>query len=213
MRLGLPFLIAVALASACASRLDQGSTPSTHPALRGAPAVDSASDEEVIYSLVLEHALSRYPARRGVPVVLDSTTSNVGYAPHCVDSTRIERMHSRKLVEHLRAKRLIHVACVPPPRTAWGCSAYPDHDYIWASIPFRLSEKFRIGATEGVEVIQEIPPGTMVGADIALDVVMYGGCPRDPECRSQNVVMFRYFLARGSDRAYRIIARIQTGAV
>lgn len=180
---------------------------------QGARSIAPESDEAAIYSRVLKHALTRYPARRNVPVVLDSRTSNQYCHPHCVDSTRVERMHSAELVKSLRAKSLIEAACVPPPGVAWSCRSYPNHDYIWAGVPFTLSPAFSIGAGQGVDMVEPVPPGTETHAEIALDVVVYGGCTKGAGCDFPNVMRYRYFLARGDDGAFRIIARMLTGQV
>lgn len=211
----LPALLCLtaALATACVSRSGQRSMAPVDMTARGATALDSISDEVAIYSLVLEHALARYPARRNMPVVLDARTSNAGCAPHCVDSTRIEWMHPAHVVEHLRARGLIQATCVPPPGAGLGCPAYRRYDHVWIGIPFRLNEKFRIAATEGVELVTAIPSGTQLHAETALDVVVNGRCGKSAACRSPNLVRFRYFLARGESGAYRIIARMVTGSV
>jgi hypothetical protein len=138
---------------------------------------------------------------------------------HC--GVEADASHSRQTLAALRRRSLISVSCRSSVSQV-GCG--PTTNVFVA-----LGAVIPLGPGARVPPVLDLPPGTRfpevfavaargekVAVDAAVDVMLYVPCLEATDadrCRVPDITMYRYYLQRQGGGAYRVVARIPTGAV
>lgn len=189
-----------------------GTMVATWLALQGGTP-DTVAYPVAVYTPVLEHLLRHAPAPGGLPVVLNP-------AVYPGISGRVETSHPGEVLRRLVCAGHVQAICSPEREP---CSLPPGkHVSVSLGEVIDLPTGARVkvlpdDGTPGVpldKALAAIPESEAVPASAAVDVVLHTPCPAPPDadrCRVPDIAIYRYFLNRRPDGAYRVVTRWLTG--